>query len=510
MNNKTICNSIKKNEVYLRNAIGSSSDIEYRHITIPVFGHSDAFIVFINKMVDFIEIDQFILAPLMQRGHMPKMSFLLTNSKRISLLTKSQIFAKQVQESNDWDEICDAILKGNTCLFVDNCKTAVILTTRSLESRSISESITEGEIKGPRDGFIESIAVNTSLIRRRIKDCGLRFDNFKLGERTKTDVSLVYIKTLVNDSILVELKARINRIQVDSILESAYIEEFIEDNPISIFPQIEHTERPDRVCSAVLEGRIAILTDNTPFALIVPTVFWNFVQTSGDYYERYFFGTFYRMIRLLSLLLSFTLPSLYVLLASFHQEMLPTVIALKIAEGRAGVPFPALIEAFILDILLEIMKEAGLRMPRPIGQTVSIVGTYIIGQAAVVAGLVSPILVIFITISAICSYAFPSYSLVSSFRLIRFPLLILSGTIGILGFLGGIIIIMMHILSLRSFGEPFFSPVIPFNKGDNKDIIVRAPWWKMTERPRSGHPKDVIRQKSANLKPKPPESNTND
>lgn len=500
-----ICNSISKNEEYLKKTIGACPDIEYREFIIPAFNNSNALIVYINNMANNIEIDQSILTPLMNcnKKLFPKFGLFSTNNRKLSLLMKSSIFIKQFHETNAWNEICDAIMQGNTCLFIDKCNTAVILSTRSLEHRAISEPITESEIRGPRDGFIESIVTNTTMIRSRIKDYGLRFENLKLGERTKTNISLAYIETLVNDSLLVELRERLNRIKVDSILASSYIEEFIEDAPNSIFPQIEHTERPDKACSAILEGRIVILVDNSPFALIVPTVFWNFIQTSGDYYERYFIGTFFRWIRLIALLLSFTLTSLYVLLASFHQEMLPTVLALKIAQGRAGVPFPALIEALIMDLLLEIIKEAGLRIPNPIGPTVSIVGTFIMGQAAFLAGIASPTLIIFITIAALCSYAIPSYSFSNSLRLVRFPLLAMTGCFGLLGFFGGIIFIILHFLSLRSFGEPFFAPVIPFEKNNVGDVFVRAPWWKMSKRPRMAHPKDSTRQVE-NLKPKPP------
>lgn len=502
MDSKAISESIDKNEQYLKKTIGKSTDIGYRRFTIPSLDQSNALIVFINRMVDNKEIDEFILEPLMKCRELPKFG----SVSKIPLLASSGIFIKQAEQTKEWTKICDAVVQGDTALFIDKCDTAILLSTRSLDTRSILDPQNESEVKGPRDSFIESIAVNGSLIRRRIKDYALRFENMKLGERTKTDVALVYIENLVNDSILTELRTRLNRIKTDSILASAYIEEFIQDAPRSIFPQIEHTERPDKACSAILEGRIVILADNTPFALIVPTVFWNFLHASGDYYERPFFGTFFRIIRVIALLLSFTLSSLYVLLSAFHQEMLPTNLALKIAEGRAGVPFPALIEAFIMDIMLEIMKEAGLRMPKPVGQTVSIVGTFIIGQAAVVAGIVSPVLVIFITVAAICSYALPYYGVGNALRIIRFAMLMLSGCLGILGFFAGLIVIVMHLLSLRSFGSPFLAPIIPFDASATRDVIIRAPWWKMGKRGNTGKPKDSVRQ-APNLKPTPPQKN---
>lgn len=501
----TISRTLTKNETYLRQTIGSSPDIMYRQFAIPALGGSDALIVYINNLVDPLEIDGSILAPLMGRKRLPRPWFSLFHApgKSIALLRKYGIFTKQACESSDWTELCDALMQGSTCLFVDGCGSAAIIYTRKIESRSITEPTSENEVRGPRDGFIEKIDTNVSLIRTRIKDYGLRFEKREIGQRTKTNVSLVYIESLANPSVLSELRQRLDRINVDSILASAYIEEYIEDAPYSVFPQIEHTERPDKACAAILDGRIVIMVDNSPFVLIVPTIFWNFIQTSGDYYDRYYFATFFRWIRLIALLMSFTLSSLYVLLASYHQEMLPTLLAMKIAEGRAGVPFPALIEAFIMDMLLEIIKEAGLRMPNPVGPTVSIVGTFIMGQAAILAGIASPTLIIFITISAICSYAIPSYSLNTALRLVRFPLLLLSGLFGIIGFFGGFLVLALHFLSLRSFGEPFFAPVIPFDKEGMKDTLVRAPWWKMAKRPRFAHPQESVRQ-TGNLKPKPP------
>ena len=315
---------------------------------------------------------------------------------------------------------------------------------------------------------------------------------------------MVYIQDLVNESLLKEVKTRLGRIKTDSILAGGYIEEFIEDTPYSIFPQVANTERPDRACAAILEGRIAILVDTTPFALIVPAVFWQFLQTSGDYYDRFFLGSIIRWFRFLALFLSISLSPLYVLLTSFHQEMLPTAMALKIAAGRNGVPFPAFIEAFLMEIILEIMKEAGLRMPRPLGQTVSIVGTLVIGQAAVTAGLVSPLMVIIIAVAAISSYAIPAYNMSNSLRFIRFPLLFLSTLFGLLGYMAGLIVISFHLMSLRSFGTQYLAPVIPLQRSSFRDVFIRAPWWRMKKKARSGPAARAIQTILNDQKPKPP------
>lgn len=502
MESKLINESLNINEASLKNKIGESFDTKYRRLTIPVFNYSDAFIVYISGMIDSRVIDETILEPLMKHSQLPNGKIQIKSSGWANVLMETGVFTTAVKETKLWDEICDAVLEGDTVLFINHCNTALILTTRKYEGRAINEPETESEIRAPRDGFVENIQTNAALIRRRIKDYGLRFDSMKIGERTKTVVSIVFIESLVNDSLLKEVKSRLERIKTDGILATAYIEELIEDAPFSPFPKIANTERPDKVCAALLEGRIVILADNAPFALILPVVFWQFLQSSGDSYEHYFFATFIRWIRLIALFLSISASSIYVLLSSFHQEMLPTALALKIATGRNGVPFPAVMEAFVMEIILEIMKEAGLRMPKKIGHTVSIVGTLVIGQAAVSAGLASPLLVIVVAIAAISSFAMPSYKMGNTIRLIRFPILFITALFGLLGYLAGIIVILLHLMSLRSFGAPYLAPVIPFDKSGNKDVFIRAPWWEMIKRPGFVRPKDKIRQAS-NLKPKP-------
>lgn len=493
---------LRENEEVLKNKLGESFDLTYRRFLIP-FKKAHALIVFVSGMVDARIIDETILAPLME---IPDLSEITQVTKRhgyISKLMETGVFTAAAKPTDLWSEIFDAILEGDTVLLVDQCDEALVLNTRKYASRAVSEPSIESEVRGPRDGFVENIQTNASLIRRRIKDNGLRFDNMKIGERTKTIVSLVYIQGLVNEPLLNEAKNRLGRIKTDSILASSYVEEFIDDSPYSIFPLVANTERPDKACAAILEGRIVILVDNTPFALIIPAVFWQFLQTSGDYYERFFLGTFIRWIRFLALFLSVSLSPLYVLLTSFHQEMLPTALALKIAAGRSGVPFPAFIEAFLMEIILEIMKEAGLRMPKPLGQTVSIVGTLVIGQAAVSAGLVAPLMVIIIAVAAIASYAIPAYNMSNALRLIRFPLLFLSALFGLLGYLAGLIVFGLYLMSLRSFGTPYLAPVIPFSGSGVKDVFARAPWWRMMKRSDLARPQDQIRQ-ADDLKPKPP------
>ncbi|MDP4093621.1 MAG: spore germination protein [Bacillota bacterium] len=503
MENKLINEALIVNENFLKNKIGESFDTKYRSLKIPAFNNAEAFIVYISGMIDARVIDETILEPLMKYSKLPQGKLQVKGAEPISILTEQGVFTTALKETRQWEEICDAVMEGDTILFIDQCPSALILTTRKYEGRTVNEPSIESEIRGPRDGFIENIQTNAALIRRRIKDYSLRFDNMKIGERTKTVVSVTYIESLVDEALLKEVKSRLEKINVDGIIASEYIQELIEDSPFSLFPKMTNTERPDKACAALLDGRVLILVDNTPFVIIVPTVFWQFLISSGDYYEKFYLATFLRWVRIIAMFLSISASSLYVLLTSFHQEMLPTALALKIAEGRQGVPFPAVLEAAVMEIILEIMKEAGLRLPKPIGQTISIVGTLVIGQTAVAAGLVSSFLLIVIAVAAISSYAIPSYTMSNALRLVRFPILILTAFFGLLGYLAGIITLLMHLMSLRSFGTPYLSPVIPFDKNGNKDVFIRTPWWKMLNRPKFVRSKDRARQTS-NLKPKPP------
>lgn len=496
---------VAQNEEYLKAKIGESFDTNYRRFVIPSLDNRSALVVYLKGLVDVTEIDQFLLLPLMNSQQFPQKKEVAGKQGLISLLTDVRVSISAVKETSLWAETCDAIMAGNAVLFVDQCDAALILSVRKPEGRAVSEPATESEVRAPRDGFTEKIQTNTALIRSRIKDHGLRFEEFKIGERTKTTVLLGYIESLASPSILDEVRTRLKRIKVDGVLGSAYIEELIEDSPFSVFPQIDHTERPDKASAAILEGRIVIMVDTTPFVMIVPTVFWDFLQSTGDYYDRYFTGTFFRWIRFIALFLSVSVSSFYVLTTSFHQEMLPTKLILKIAEGRVDVPFPAFVEVLIMEIVLEIVKEAGLRLPKAIGQSVTFVGSIIIGQAAISAGLAGPALIVVVAVAAICSFAIPSYGLGNALRLLRFPLLFSTAIFGIFGYLAGLTFMVLHLLSLRSFGESFWWPLIPFDKGGMKDVFVRVPWWQMVKRPGLSHSQDATKQPAGSLKPGPPD-----
>ncbi len=340
------------------------------------------------------------------------------------------------------------------------------------------------------------------MIRRKIPSSKLRLEQTRIGTLTETNVAIMYINGIANPDIVEEVRRRLKKITIDSILESGYIEEFIQDEPWSIFPTVYNSERPDIVAAELLEGKIAILVDGTPFVLIVPVTITMFFQAADDYYIRSIMSSFLRLLRISTFLVSMLLPSLFVAVTTFHQELLPTTLLISIAAQREGVPFPAFVEALLMEITFEILREAGLRMPRAVGQAVSIVGALVLGTAAVEAGIVSAVMVIIVSMTAIAGFTAPSTDLAIAARIIRFGLLMLSASFGLFGMLFGLMAIVIHIIGIRSFGIPYLKGIAPFNLSDQKDIFARAPWFMMFARPRLFSQANEIREET-NI-PQPP------
>lgn len=472
--------NIEENIKNIKKTLGDSSDLTKREFELKTYRKIKTACFLVEGLSDKSEVERVIwhLIEYADFSNVP-----MPGTSFAEILISQFLSNASLQVSTHWDELINAILAGDSVFFFDHCDQAIIARIRKWEARAVEEPQTEQVIRGPRDGFTESIRTNTALVRRRIRDPYLRVEAIIIGEKSKTDINIVYLKDTAKEELVDEVKKRLGRIKINAIIESGYIEELIEDAPYSPFTTVMSTERPDKVAAAILEGRVAIFVDNTPFVLIVPTYFWQFLQAGDDYYSRFMTGTFNRMVRYVAFVFSLTLPSIFVMLVSFHQEMIPTPLALTIASGRDVNPFPVLIEALIMELAFELMREAGLRMPKPIGQAVSIVGSLVIGQAAVQAGLVSPFMVIIVAMTGISSFAIPNYAASVSIRLIRFFILIASGTMGLLGFATTFSLFAIHAMSLRSFGESYLAPATPFKPSDQKDFVVRLPRWAMVSEP---------------------------
>ncbi|MED1792095.1 spore germination protein [Brevibacillus nitrificans] len=460
---------IEQNEAILKETFQHCSDLEYRRIEV---NHSlQWLIVYIDSLIDKKMLDEHVIKPMQtsqKRDELPKEEVDLKN-KLISI--------GNTRSSSKVSDTVRNLLEGHAAILTAGSSTVLTVSIPGLVKRSLEEPSSEQVLRGPRDGFIEQLSTNVSLIRARLKTPKLKVEYITLGEHSHTRIAISYLSGIVQESLVDEVRTRLMSIQLDGILDSGYIEEYIEDQPYSPFPQVHSTERPDVVVAELLEGKVAILVDTSPFVLIVPMTFWTGLQASEDYYNRWPIATFVRWIRFLFINLAIFAPPLYVAITTFHQEMIPTNLVLSIAAAREAVPFPAMVEALLIEIIFEALREAGIRLPKQIGPTISIVGGLVIGQAAVQAGFISAPVVIIVSITGIAAFTIPRYSLANGIRLLRFPMLFLAGFLGLYGIVLGFLGIMLHVTSLRSFGVLYFSPVTPLNVSALKDVIIRQQIW---------------------------------
>lgn len=383
----------------------------------------------------------------------------------------------------DANDAVHNIMEGQVILLLNGEERMISFPFTYFGKREAAEAKNEVVIRGSHEAFVEDLNTNIPMVRRRIKSQALKLEHMQLGTYSHTAIAVLYMEGICKEELIAEVRQRLSRIEIDGVLESNYIEELIEDNPYSPFPQIQNTERPDTVCAALLEGRVAILTDGTPIALIAPVTITMLFQSAEDYYQRYYATTWIRWIRYFFILVAMLFPSFYIALTTYHPAMIPSSLLFSIAAAREPVPFPAIVEAFIMEITFEALREASIRIPSAIGQAVSILGTLVIGEAAVRAGIVSSPMVIIVSLTGISSFIVPSYSLGLTLRLLRFPIMLLAGSFGLVGLSISLFLILLHLVSLSSFGTPYLSPFTPIQYGDMKDTFVRAPWRFMTKRP---------------------------
>jgi hypothetical protein len=471
--------SLDQTRAALRLMLGDSPDLIFRDLLLGKDGRR-AILLFTDNLVKREQVMGMInvLTIKLRKENWPAQAAALTN-----FLTHRAAIATEVNAANSLGDVTSAILSGDSVLLVDGLTVGVRLSTRGWEHRPPEQPLTEPVVRGPKEGFTETLSVNLSLMRRRIQSESLRIETMVLGERSRTTVAILYIAGLTLPSLVDETRKRLNRIRIDAVYESGTIEELIQDSPMSLFPLMKQTERPDVVESQLLQGKVALLTDGTPHCLTFPATFAGEMQAAEDYYQHWTAGSLMRLLRYLFLLVALLGPSTYIAVTTYHQEMLPTQLLLSLMASREGLPFPAVVEALLMEISLEALREAGVRLPRPVGQSISIVGGLIIGESAVRAGLVSPVMVIVVALTAISSFIIPIYAAGFSIRILRFPMMLLAGTLGFYGMVLGLLVISVHLASLRSFGVPYMSPTMPPTAQDMQDLMIRAPWWYMRKRP---------------------------
>ncbi|MBA2937230.1 spore germination protein [Paenibacillus sp. CGMCC 1.16610] len=379
-------------------------------------------------------------------------------------------------------EALGKLLNRDALLLIEGDPRILAISMVSFTKRAIEEPQNETVIRGPREAFMEDLETNLTLLRRRMKSTSFKSEMMHIGTVTSTSIAITYLQGKCSQQLVEEMKKRLSSIDIDGILATSYIEECIEDNPYSPFPQLQLTERPDVVNAALLEGRIGVLVDGTPITLIAPATMFMLMQAAEDYYHRYIAASWIRYIRYFFLFVSLLLPSLYIAITTFHPEILPERLLLTLASSREVVPFNSFVEAFIMELSFEALREAAVRIPKTIGQSISIIGALIIGTAAVEAGIVSAAMVIIVSLTGVSSFIIPHFELGFSFRMLRFPIMILAGILGIYGIACAMILIYLHLLELRSFGVPYLAPVAPLVPNDLKDTLGRSPWWKLTTR----------------------------
>ena len=454
----------------LRAVYRDCADVVFHSFRIG--GHTQAMLVYVEGLILLEELDRNVVAPLRDGpGPEPALEDV-----------RNRTAVASVRSVGTFDGLVEEIADGRPVLIVDGLDAALAFGLTDWEQRTVEEPTAESVLRGPREGFIESLRTNIAMLRRKIRSPKLKIVTLRLGSSSKTPIAVAYLEGTASPSLVREVMSRLNRIEIRDVLETAYIEEWIEDNRYSPFPQLLGTERPDVACAYLMEGRVVILVEGTPTVLIAPITFFSLLQTPEDYYERYVVGTAIRWLRYFFFVISLLGPSLYVAVVTYHQEMIPTTLMLTMARSREQIPFTALMEAFLMETMFEALREAGARLPKQIGSAVSIVGALVIGQAAISAGIVSAPMVMVVAITGIASFMAPRYTIGIPIRLLRFPIMFLAGMMGLLGVMLGVIALLTHLLNLRSFGVPYMSPLAPIEKRGLKDVLWRAPRWMLNRR----------------------------
>ncbi|WCR26238.1 spore germination protein [Paenibacillus thiaminolyticus] len=484
LDNEPLAVTLEKNVQKVKETLGHSSDLIVREIWAGGRSDRKVAILYMDGLTDSRMVQDSIVRAITDNDTIQNTQDRSAETDYFTALKEYTLSISNLKEITDYQELLHRLLSGDTIVLLDRCDRGLAAATAGGEEREVQAPEDQTVVRGPRDAFTENLRTNTALVRRKVKTPNLWVETKTIGTVSHTNVAVMYIKGTADDQVVGEVHRRLDGIQLAGILESGIIEELIEDRTLSPFPTMYNTERPDVVAAGLIEGRVAILVDGTPFVLLVPALFIQYFHADEDYYHRTDFGLI-RLLRMIAFFIALLGPSLYIAITTFHHEMLPTALMISIAAGREGVPFPAFFEALIMETTFELLREAGVRMPRAIGQAVSIVGALVIGQAAVEAGLVSPGMVIVVAITAISNFSFPAYNMGIAVRILRFPLMALAAVAGLYGIFIGLGLMLVHLCGLKSFGVPFMAPFAPYNRFDQKDALIRLPKIGLSQRAQS-------------------------
>jgi spore germination protein KA len=476
VNEAQLENNIDRNKTILNDTFDRSEDYVSREICLGN-GKYKILINFFDGLADSKYINDFIIETIFNQEKQILLNFFENGPEGVlNVFFNTAISSSSISKTKSLSDIYLNLIEGNTVILFDGINEAFIVPTPGWKDRGVGETTVNNVIRGPRESFTETIRTNTALIRRRIKDESLCCEQIRIGSKTKTIVALMYLDGVVNENVLSTLKDRLNKIDIKGILETGNIEEFITEEMYTPFPTAFNTERPDTVAANILEGKVAIVVDGTPFVLTVPALFAEFFTSADDYYNKWDISSAVRLLRYLAFFIALLGPSVYIALTTFHQEMIPTQLLMSLAAQREGVPFPAFVEALIMEATFEVIREAGLRMPKPLGQAISIVGALVIGQSAVEAGFVSAAMVIVVAITALSSIVFPAYNMAIPVRMLRFLMMSLAASFGLFGISVGLFALLIHLTSIKSFGINYMIPYAPNSKYLLRDTLIRAPY----------------------------------
>lgn len=493
-----------------------NSDILIRKFTLNGKGKQyNAALIYIDGMVDSDMVNHYVLNPLMHKNQTntekstetliinknTDLNFHTTQTPELqNIIYNSLISQNSIKTENEFSNIIPEINAGFTCLLVDTLDQAFCVEAKGYKTRSITKPENEVVVRGSQEAFVENIRTNTSMIRRIINNENLVIEQLSLGKVTKTTVSFCYMKNIANEDLVNEVRFRLSNIDIDSIINSGTIEQLIQDSSSILFPQTFATERCDRACNNILEGRVVILVNGNPYALIVPAILIDFITSPEDTNLKHQYGNLIRVIRSIAFFVAMFMPALYVAVTNFHQELLPTDLVFAISAMRRSIPFPVIVELLIMEISFELIREASLRVPAPIGSTIGIIGGLILGEAAVSANLVTPLLIIIVAVTGICSYAIPDFSLNFTIRTFRFMYIILGYIAGFLGISFGMFIQLILLSNLQSFGASYFSPYLPpTNKNTDSSFFIK-PIWKKENRSSFLNTKRPVQEDKVSMK----------
>lgn len=482
--------NLRENEKYLRSRLENCSDILIRPMRLGDKHKVDCLMVYIEVAVSNMMLDDSAL------GKMINHFWEISPEDIQEFVRHNSLGIADVKKLENLDESIDAMLAGNAVFFIDGYDKAMKISSKGYPSTGVMEAESEKVLRGSREGFSDSVKSNSALIRKRLRDIRLKVEEYKIGVRSHTLTQVLYMDDLVHEGLLEEVKERLEEFQIDGILDSGMLEQLTEDVWYSPFPQYQTTERPDRAVQEILKGKVVILCDNSPEALILPGNFSSFMESSEDWYHRFEMASFLRILRYLAVIMATVLPGLYLAVIRFHTQILPSALILSFAEAREGVPFSSVVELIFLELAFELIREAGVRVPGSLGNAIGIVGGLVIGQAAVEANLVSPIVVMIVALTALGSMTVPNEEFAAAFRLVKYGFLILGGYLGIYGIVLGVYLVIGHLAGLISFGIPYLVPFIKKEqKGSRGEGVLRVPLRKRVLRPLYAREEQKIRLK---------------